>query len=878
MINITRLFSINKLKEFINCFLKQKLIFVLVAFFFVKIVSAKSIEFHVAINGNDNNIGSIEFPFATIERAQQAVQQHSNGDGAIVWIHEGVYNLKKPLIFTYKDGGSQNAPVVYSNFKGEKVEINGSRILNLHWKFEKNGRWKAKVPSEIDFDQLFANGKKMIRARFPNFDPGEGFFGGLSRDATNPERLRKYADPVGMYVHGYHGLGWGSLHFQIIHKSPDGNYVFKAGNDSNVVGGWQNKGRALTAEAPFSPDKRFVENVIEELDTTKEWFLDRKKSTLYFIPPKGADPREMSFEAVTLKQLIEIHGSQEQPVRNLIFRGLIFRRAGYTFMQTTNVPSGGDWRIYRGGSIVFEGSEDCKMQDCVFNGIGGNGIFVKDYNCRLDITGCEFTHIGASAILFNGDDAAVRSRWAHSWGWPKSKIGALPVSTGKTRIGHVFLSELPSKMLDKAASDSLIDITPGPKGNNYPFRCLVQNCLIDNIGTVEKQVAGVFISKSRKITINHLTIHDVPRAAININDGMWGGNIIEWCDIFNTCKESREHGSINCWGRDRYWVRNTKKTSSHVFDIMRNLSRIDAVDVNIIRYNRVQCSAGYDIDLDDGSSNYNIYSNLCLQGGIKLREGFFRTVSNNITPIVSMHVWYLDSRDVIMQNIITDKVAYKPRGMKLDECKNEFLDFNLFTNYKVSENLHSIGIDRHSITADAQFVNPSIGDYRVKSGSPAEKIGFVNFPMDRFGVTSPLLKSHSKTWKGIEKSNSTINGDKIDSRLYKWLGATLRNLFNYGRESEIVSGMELADDNGILIKAVSEGSIAAKYNIPADAVIKAANDHSVSNISDFTSILKNKKLGSVRLKILTAQGYIEIVIDEGDNFPLPIIRKDETKQ
>ena len=861
------LLIIDTLCNFTMGFFKQRLVFVLSAFFLVKIVSANNIEFHVALNGNDQNSGSVEAPFATIERAKQAVHQRANGEGAIVWIHEGVYHLKNPLQFTSKDGGTPDAPVIYSNVAGEKVEINGSRLLHLNWVSEKNSRWKAKVAAEIDFDQLFANGTKMIRARFPNFDPGEGFFGGLSRDATDPERLRRYADPVGMYVHGYHGLGWGSLHFQIVNKSPNGNYIFEAGKDPNVAGGWQNKGRALIAEAPFSPDQRFVENVLEELDTAKEWFFDRKNSTLYFIPPKGSDPRKMTFEAVTLKQLIEIHGSQEQPVRNLIIRGLMFRRAGYTFMQTTDVPSGGDWRIYRGGSIVFEGTEDCQIQDCVFDGIGGNGIFVKDYNRGLEITGSEFTRIGASAILFDGDSAAVRSRWAHSWGWPKSEIGATPVVSNKTSKDHIFLALLPSKMFDKAASDSLIDLTPGPKGNNYPFRCLVQNCLITDIGTVEKQVAGVFISKSREITISHVTIHDIPRAAININDGMWGGNIIEWCDIFNTCLESREHGSINCWGRDRYWVRMPTKASQQEFDRMRDLSRIDAVDINTIRYNRVQCAAGYDIDLDDGSSNYNIYSNLCLQGGIKLREGFFRTVSNNVTPIVSMHVWYPDSRDVIMQNIITDKDAYKPRGMKLEECKDASLDFNLFNGYKVPENIQRLGIDPHSLTADPQFVNPAIGDYQVKSGSPAETIGFVNFPMDRFGVTSPHLKSHAKKWSGLQNNPAVDVVD--DTGLYLWLGATLRNLINYGCESAAVSGMELSNNKGVLIKVVPPGSIAANAKIPADAVITSANDQSVLNISDLISILNSDKSGIVRLKILSVYGFLEIEINVGNDLPQP---------
>ncbi|MCX6326938.1 MAG: PDZ domain-containing protein [Bacteroidia bacterium] len=847
----------------------QRFVLVLAAIFLVDLASAGIIEFHVAPNGNDHNPGNAEAPFATIERAQQAVRQRPNGEGAIVWLHEGVYHLKQTLQFSVDDCGTPDAPVIYSGVEGQRIEISGSQLLKLDWVSGKNGRWKAKIPKGMDFDQLFADGTKMIRARYPNFDPAEGFFGGLSRDATDTIRLSGYADPVGMFVHGYHGLGWGSLHFRILEKSPDGNYTFEAGKDSRVEGGWQNKGRALIPEAPFSPDQRFVENVIEELDAPKEWFLDRKSSSLYFIPPAGTDPRSMSFEVVTLKHLIEINGSQETPVRNLTFRGLLFRRAGYTFMQTTSVPSGGDWRIYRGGAIMFEGTEDCAIRSCVFDGIGGNGIFVKDYNRGLEITGCEFTRTGASAILFDGDNAAVRSRWAHSWGWTESEIGPRPIGNSKPG-DHIFLTQLPAAMLDKAAGDSLIDLIPGPKGDNYPSGCLVQDCLIKDIGTVEKQISGVFISKSRKIVVSHVTIHDVPRAAININDGMWGGHIIEWCDIFNTCLESREHGSINTWGRDRYWVRMSGKASPDEFNRMRNLSRIDAVDVTTIRYNRVQCAAGYDIDLDDGSSHYNIYSNLCLQGGIKLREGFFRTVSNNVTPLVSMHVWYPDSRDVIMQNILTGKEAYSPRGMKLDACKDALLDFNLFALYKVPENFQQMGVDRHSLTADPQFVNPAVGDYRVKPGSPAETIGFVNFPMDRFGVTSPLLKSHAKTWSGLGQNLTVTTNEAVDPGLYQWLGATLRNLFNYGRESAIVSGMELSDNRGVLIKAVSPGSIAANVQIPGDAVIIAANDKSVTNIADLLAILSNAKTGTISLKILTNQGFLEIDVKTGQELPRPI--------
>ena len=50
----------------------------------------------------------------------------------------------------------------------------------------------------------------------------------------------------------------------------------------------------------------------------------------------------------------------------------------------------------------------------------------------------------------------------------------------------------------------------------------------------------------------------------------------------------------------------------------------------MLHNNRWRCDHGWDIDLDDGSSNYHIYNNLCLNGGIKNPRRIQRTVENNI--------------------------------------------------------------------------------------------------------------------------------------------------------------------------------------------------------------------------------------------------------
>jgi hypothetical protein len=72
-----------------------------------------------------------------------------------------------------------------------------------------------------------------------------------------------------------------------------------------------------------------------------------------------------------------------------------------------------------------------------------------------------------------------------------------------------------------------------------------------------------------------------------------------------------------------------------------SLATLDAIEPVVIRRNRFECDHGWDVDLDDGASNYVIEENLKLSGGLKLREGVHRVVRNNILVNGSFHphVW-----------------------------------------------------------------------------------------------------------------------------------------------------------------------------------------------------------------------------------------------
>ena len=191
---------------------------------------------------------------------------------------------------------------------------------------------------------------------------------------------------------------------------------------------------------------------------------------------------------------------------------------------------------------------------------------------------------------------------------------------------------------------------------------------------MEKQTAGVNIDLAQNSTVRHCsTLHC--RARDQYGDGCWGGPVIEFCDVFDTVKETGDHGSFNSWGRDRYWRPKVAEVNAWVKEIP-ELPRLDAVKPVICGTTAGVADHGWDIDLDDGSSFYVIKNNLCLRGGIKNREGYGRVVENNITVGSGLHphAWFAASGDIFRRNIVWRE--YQPAIMPAPPWGQEF-DNNL---------------------------------------------------------------------------------------------------------------------------------------------------------------------------------------------------------
>ncbi|MEI8373078.1 MAG: PDZ domain-containing protein [Planctomycetota bacterium] len=782
--------------------------------------TAKGESFFVAPNGNDTNPGTLENPFATLQHAQQAARKTAGREAVTVFLREGTYYLPEPLIFTAADSGTKAAPVVYQAYQKEQAVISGGvRLNSLKWELYKDGIQQAKLPEGFATDQLFVNGQLQPMARYPNFDPKERHFNGWAKDAFSPQRAARWKDPAGGFIHALHSAEWGGMHYVITGKKPDNKITYE--------GGWQNN-RPMGMHA-----RRFVENIFEELDAPGEWFLDRKTSTLYFYPPADVDLAKATIEAVRLRHLVEFRGTEQAAVRFVSIKGLTFRHAARTFMDNKEPLVRSDWTTYRGGAIFYTGTEDCSLEDCFIDQVGGNAVFVNNYNRRVTVQGCHIARAGANGIAFVGDRDAAR---------------------------------VPRDWNDHSQSLAKLDRTPGPKTANYPADCLVDDCLIYLSGRVEKQTAPVQIELAQGITVRHCSLYDVPRAGINIGDGCWGGHVIEFCDIFDTVKETGDHGSFNSWGRDRFWgLGGLNLNDDKAWKANKEVVLLDAVNTTILRNNRWRCDHGWDIDLDDGSTNYHIYNNLCLNGGLKNREGFYRVVENNI--IINgfhPHVWYKHSQDVVRRNIMWSDQYLPAGGMPASPWGKE-MDNNLVHRVGVTEPKPALKLagqskrDEHSIVADALFVDPANGDFRVKEGSPARKLGFVNFPMDQFGVQKPELKVIARTPEMPKIGNSGMSVSKGPSvkRVSYVLQAQIRDISGLGERS----AYGLPDETGVLVLNVPAASPAAKAGLQKDDVIRSCNGQLVRTVEDLLK-LRDKAAGKkLTLLVLRKQDQVTVVVD-----------------
>lgn len=132
-------------------------------------------------------------PFATLAKARdtiRALRERGAITGSVtVQIRAGQYFLDEPFSLGPADSGTADAPITYMAYPGEKPVLVGGKPIT-GFEAQADGVLVADLPEVREggwrFRSLFADGRRMIPARTPNFDPSDPYRKGFSYVALDP--------------------------------------------------------------------------------------------------------------------------------------------------------------------------------------------------------------------------------------------------------------------------------------------------------------------------------------------------------------------------------------------------------------------------------------------------------------------------------------------------------------------------------------------------------------------------------------------------------------------------------------------------------------------------------------------------------------------
>lgn len=400
-------------------------------------------EFHVAVHGSDQGMGTRQAPFATLTHARDAVRAvlRSQPDQPVtVWIAGGDYFLAEPLSFGASDSGTANAPVIYRAEEGAVVRLLGARrIPAVDFKPITDSRTLARIrPAlrgkivELDLAALgvthvqkipdvftdggglvdfFFNGRRLPLARFPNGDATMTMKrvidnAGGPRDANwrAPQNVQKIAPRSiggqfefreeyaerhaawvaaldrGVWFKGYWRVAWQNETVRVAAIDPLQHTVTLA---KPVPGGIGNK---YHRPAGNGREAYWLLNLLEECDEPGEWcvdFIDRK---LYFFPPAALDAAEILL-ADRSEPVVRVAGAA-----HLTFRG---------FTVEASIGHG----------IEVKGGEGVLIAGCTVRNVDRYGV-VLDGGKNHTVQSCDLFQLGAGGVWLGGGDEKSTTRVA----------------------------------------------------------------------------------------------------------------------------------------------------------------------------------------------------------------------------------------------------------------------------------------------------------------------------------------------------------------------------------------------------------------------------------------------------------------------------------
>ena len=368
--------------------------------------------FFVAPDGSDNGDGSIESPFATLDKARDEVRKINGsmtGD-IVVYLRGGDYRITEPVEFDTRDSGTGGFTIRYEAYGDEEPVINGAQKVTGWTKFN-DKLWSAPLDRDIKLRNLYVNdrranmGSVQVQAKGGygdyNITAGQADWAwdsgkksdGIVYDAGSMPRITSNFDDLEVV----NGTTWN----ENIVCSRDIKY-----DGSRMILLMQQPYGAI-AQTPgwgagFSTGgTHTIYNAFSFVDSEGEFFFDKTQKVLYYYPRSGEDMTTADVEAPVADGLIKIAGnSLTERVQNISFSGITFANTDY---QLTDVA----------GS---HGKTTCQAAQC-YTAFADSNWHSKKYEMvdtlpaaihitssdNIKLTGNVVKHTGADGISMTND-------------------------------------------------------------------------------------------------------------------------------------------------------------------------------------------------------------------------------------------------------------------------------------------------------------------------------------------------------------------------------------------------------------------------------------------------------------------------------------------
>ena len=410
---------------------------------------------YVSPRGSDSNDGTKLLPLKTIgfavrkARDARRLKLNVTADGieraVQILLEDGDYQPEQTVVIRPEDGGTSLAPTIMAALHPGHVTISGGREITGWHKIDSSDPlydlmahralaevYVASLPegygADLNFRQLWVGGHKAVRAELQN--------GGSK--GINMQRILNWnhkdescwipkpADfnplevaGMEMVIHQWWAIA--NLRIKSARVQADSVELHFLNPESRIES--EHPWPAPWMSAKTGNSAFYLSNAASFLDTAGEWYLDRARQKVYYIPRPGEDLSRDKVVFPYLTSIIRFEGTDMQSVTDFHLSGLAFNystwlrpsqkghvplQAGMYLLEAYKLKKPGTrqkaglenqaWIGRPPGAVELQYTQNVVIKNCRFQHMASTGLDLLEGTAKTLVEGNLFKDIGGTGI------------------------------------------------------------------------------------------------------------------------------------------------------------------------------------------------------------------------------------------------------------------------------------------------------------------------------------------------------------------------------------------------------------------------------------------------------------------------------------------------